>query len=645
MPGRRSGVGSPTPLYFWNKHNTGMSMLHAVKIFGSGGFFLLFCAFVHAQGMLDQPAQELVWESQRNLSESAYDARLEAMKRAGYRLSEVEITGGNQRTYACIWRKNSENRGWEVRTKLNDTEFSTKWAEMKGKGYRLIDQEVYVLHGQTFYAGLWIQNRELLQWVSFRKLSAAEFEEKMTMYRGAYLPVDMDVCEMNGQLWYAAVWVENRDRLEWVEKHAMGKADFTKWSDEYNAKGYRLGNLEVFTRAGRTEYTAVWIKEPNPRGWYTCRDVNDIWFRNHWLRCQDQGYRLEEVEAYETENGPRYAGIWLENNERVHWKYRKAIEEMADAYLKDFPAAGMSVGIAIDGKIRFLRGWGFQDVQAEKEAHANTVYRHASIAKALAGIIAFRLKAKNQLDLSAKTRDYEPRLPAHHTHTVGELLSNRGHVRHYIDHDPASQAGTTKIYPNACEASKLFSADPLVQEPYLYSTHSYTLAAAALEKAAGKLYPKLMEDELTLPLGLPTLRCEDLNNPSAERSKIYRIHGHGFAELTPLSLSWKYAGGGTESSAYDLLRLGIKLLNDEVLSPADRLAMTTPPDDIEPYAYGWGVATHLGEKVFAKSGGQPGARSYIRCYPDKKIVIVLLCNTEGKGLSDLGKAIGALLLR
>jgi CubicO group peptidase (beta-lactamase class C family) len=615
-------------------------------------FFLLLAiiAFfpyqISGQGMLDQPAQDLAWESWRNLSETDYEKKLDGLKAKGLRPTDVEVTGGSSRKYHCIFRKNTDGRGWEVRTKLKDSEFSAKWEEMKNKGYRPIDQEVHTVSGTTYFGAIWIDNKEGLKWASFRKMTSDEFHAKYEEYKGNYMPVDVDAYDLNGQTRYSVIWVENKDNLGWAIKRNIPQADFSAQFDDYSGKGFRLFSVEGYKRGGNQEYATIWVKEAKSRGWYARRDMDDTWFHNYWLKYKDLGYRLEDVEVYEMNGGTRYAGVWLENDERTKWKYRDDVEKLADAYLKKEPTAGMSIAIAVNGKIQFMRGYGFQDLEANKEAHANTVYRHASVAKAITGTVAFRLQAKNKFNISKKTRDYEPQIPAHHKHTIGELLSNRGKVRHYIDNDPAPSAGTQKVYTSALEASKLFSADALVSEDYFYSTHGYTLAAAALEKKIGKSFPKIIEDELTNAFDLNTLRCEELSKSVDDRSKIYSAKaGGGFNKLTHLSLSWKYAGGGMESSAYDLARFGIKLMDGSILSSTNLATMTTKPDNKSNYAFGWDTGTDSGQKVFAKSGGQPGARSYIRCYPDKKIVIVLMCNTSGDGISDLGRDIGAIVIK
>ena len=67
--------------------------------------------------------------------------------------------------------------------------------------------------------------------------------------------------------------------------------------------------------------------------------------------------------------------------------------------------------------------------------------------------------------------------------------------------------------------------------------------------------------------------------------------------------------------------------------------MTTNPDRLANYAYGWDTGTHLGTKVIAKAGKQTGSRTYIRIYPEENLVIVLAANTRGSTPRELAKDI------
>ncbi len=324
------------------------------------------------------------------------------------------------------------------------------------------------------------------------------------------------------------------------------------------------------------------------------------------------------------------------------WAFRKSVRKLIENYLRKEPTAGMSAAIAADGKIRFLRNWGFADIENQVKTDSRTVYRLASISKALTSVMAFKLEQEGLFRVNKPTRSYEPRLPKHHTHTVAQLLANRGKVRHYLPGD-SLVAGTSQVFPTALEAAALFAADPLAGETYLYSTHGYTLAAAAMEAATRRPFPALVEELLGSTNGFNSLKCELQDSAAEFRSKIYRYENGEFMKITPLSLSWKYAGGGMESSAADLVRFGMELIDGKILNKTQLEKMISLPDEAEKYAYGWDIGEDAAGAFFAKSGGQPGSRAYIRCYPDKQIVIVLLCNTSGKNIVRLGEEIAQVL--
>ncbi len=604
---------------------------------------LVLCPLGRAS--LDEPRGSVGWESSRNLSETAYVAKLEQMKTKGYRPVDVEIAGGASRRYSVIWRRNTGKRGWRIHTKLTAAAFSKRWKEYKQKGFRIVDQESYVTGGKRFFAGIWIQNKEKLGWASFRNLTSKQFGDRFKEYSGKkYLPVDVEAYKAGAKFLYSVIWVQNKDRLGWAIKRNLPQAQFKKTFDQMSGKGFRIHRNISYLRGGKREYATIWVKETPRRSWRARRDMNNTGYANMWARYRDAGYRLSGFETYRTSRGTRYAGVWVENSARLKWKHRKAVSGLIDTYLKNQPAAGLSAAVAVNGRIQYLRGSGFADIAGKKQAHSRTVYRLASVSKAMAGVLAFRLREQKKLNLGRKTRGYEPRLPSHHTHTVGQLLSNRGRIRHYKTNDPAPLSGTKKIFTTAYSASRLFSADPLLPPGYKYSTHGYTLASAAMEKAGAGSFCGLFSSQVRSRAGVSSLRCENLNSKVGERSKIYRTSGSSFQQLTPLSLSWKYPGGGMESSAYEMARFGISLLNGRILSAASITTMTKRPDSARNYAYGWDTGSTSGEPYFSKGGSQPGARSHLLFYPGKKIVVVLVSNTVGSGISTLNFDIGKLLL-
>ena len=382
------------------------------------------------------------------------------------------------------------------------------------------------------------------------------------------MPIDVDAYTMDGKLRFSGIWVKQTEAKDWAVRRNLSGDAFGKEFKSYQKKGYRLYDTESYRFKKRQYFAAIWVKDKTSRRWAAYRDLTDDAFHNKWAYFVDRGYRLVDVEAYSTGSKTRYAGIWVQNNELMDWSHRKWVEGIIDSYHKAYPSAGLSVVVAHKGKVVFRQGWGHQ-TRSKKEAHSGTVFRLASISKAVSGILGFRLQKKARLP--------EPQ----NTCLWSRLLTINPHRSRPLQPWPCVITDRRTIKYNVrVKASAIFRNDPLVSDNYLYSTHGYTLVAAAYEAAADKNFCTLVRQYISTPNGLPTLKCENRSAKNSERSTLYsaKSSGTGFNKIKrPENLSWKYAGGGLESSAYDLARLGIALEKGKILSSSEISTMTTRP--------------------------------------------------------------------
>ncbi len=610
--------------------------------------FVLCIAYAptYAQGITDQPIGNHEWASFRGMNQSTYQKRLSEMRRKGMRAVDVEVMGGNTRTYAAVFRHNKDRRLWELKTGLTSDQYNAKWTEMKNKGFRPVDQESHLLRGKRYYGALWIKNSENYKWVSFRNINSSDYGKRFQEYKNkGYMPVDVDAYKVGNEIRYSVIWVENKQRKPWAQYRNLSASQFSARFQEMSKKGYRLLDTESYQNGRSQLYAAIWIKESIK--WKANRDMTAIQFGNRWGAYKDEGYRLEDIEIYSTPRGTRYAGVWIMNEDRYMWSKKDAITREAKKFQKDYPSRGMSIAIAQNGKIKYQRGFGLADQDNGKEVNGHTIYRMASISKAVTGVLAFRLHAQRKFNVYQQTRAYEEELPEHHVHSITQLLSNRGRVRGYKPGRDPLVYGTDRPVANALAGSMLFANDPLVSLPrdssYIYSTHGYTLVAAAMEKRREMSFDEILREEISSRFQLPTLRCENHLDLGPKHTKIYeRLSNGRFGTLRRKSLSWKYAGGGMECSAYDLARFGMQLIDRRILSQEHIDKMLTIPDNDSNYANGWIVGRRKGNDYYSKGGGQPGSRTYIICVPDKRLVVAVMCNTRVDGIHDFGKKLAEL---
>jgi CubicO group peptidase (beta-lactamase class C family) len=580
----------------------------------------------------DQPSTQKSWASIRNMSKTTYEQTLDRYKKAGYRPVDVETDGSK---WAVVFRKNTEKKGWAIHTMLEDSAFSSKWSQYKSSGYRLLDFETYIKSGKRFYGGIWVKNTSGKPWASNRNMTSSQFTEKFNQYRSqGMMPIDFESYTMGSSVRYAAVWAHNTSGVQWTLNRDVSSSSASSLMTQRHRSGYRPLDVEL-TKVGSTmKYGMIFVKDSIKT--YRVTNVNSKDYANAWRKYKDMGFRQADIEVVKTPTlGTRYSGIFLENEKTMtNWSKKNTVDSLIRTYLNNEPAKGLTAAISINGRTYFKRGYGVSN--NSQNAHSGTIYRLASISKAVTGTLGFLAEDKGYLNLNAPIRGYLPGLPSFHNYSTEDLITNRSMVRHYITSDPVSSAGTVA---NAWDATKLFMNSSLVGGNYNYSTHGYTIFAAALEARTNRSFCSNLTTLLTSKHGLKSLKCENRAQSNSSRSDLFSATDSGFSKRTPDSLSWKYAGGGMEAHALDLLKFGNLVYRNRILSASDTAKMTTRPDSAANYAYGWDTGSNDGNKVFAKSGGQRGSRTHLRIYPDNGIVISLMSNTSGDNLPQLARDI------
>ena len=586
------------------------------------------------------------WASVRGYNSRRFSRHFNQKKNQGYRLVDIEVDQVNGRAkYAAVWQTNSDSRGWASRRDLSHQEFSQKWNDYKDKGFRLIDQEVYTVNGQRYYAGVWVENVENLGWASYRNVDSETFSQRFDTYSSqGFRMVDVEAYPTSQGTRYAAVWVKNNDRLGWRVHRGMTSANFSEKFDTYANQGYRLVDIESYRHNNQQRYAGVWVRNTNRRGWKARRGMSSQAFGNYWKTYRDQGYRLTDFEAYATSSGLRYAGVWRQNNQRPSWSARADVDAAVKAHQENFNIPGISVTVMHKGKTVYSRGFGYADIGDKDVAHAGTVYRLASVSKPITAALTMRLDDLGALDITDNTREHVPSLPTFHSHTVEQLMRHRSGIRHYagsqrtnceVPNDPDFSDSSGTQYSTATAATALFRSDALMFSPgtkNCYSTHAYTVLGAALEGATGMSYGDLIEQYLNDGLGLSTLRIENRNQSDSNRATLYRTKtsvNFNNTSVTPDNLSWKYPGGGLEASSADVARFGQAILNDTFLSTAAR-------------------ADSFGNGTYSHNGAQRGAQSVIKLNENEDLVIAILTNqqvnVEGAGPGSLANTIEAIVL-
>ena len=174
----------------------------------------------------------------------------------------------------------------------------------------------------------------------------------------------------------------------------------------------------------------------------------------------------------------------------------KRIDEIVAKAVTEQQIPAISVAIALNGQIQYQRAVGKADLENNVSATPETLFRTGSIAKPMTAVAAMRLFEAGKLDLDAPIQKYCPAFPLKPwTITAREVLGHISGIRHYKE----GEMDNTHHYPKLSDGFAIFANDPLLFEPetnYQYSIYGFSVLGCALEGAAGRSYPEIMQQLL-----------------------------------------------------------------------------------------------------------------------------------------------------
>lgn len=308
-----------------------------------------------------------------------------------------------------------------------------------------------------------------------------------------------------------------------------------------------------------------------------------------------------------------------------------------EALIRQFQAqngiVGMTVAVYSDDKLAYHSEWGFQDREASKPANRNTLIRLASVSKPICAVGLMKQVELGKVNIDVDARPYLPGWPKDKpTITLRQLMSHTSGFRHYVaGKDPDGKTA----YASQTDAARLFMKDDLLHAPgskYQYSTHAFTLVAAAAEKAAGTNYASYMRQNIFKFAGSGQLDCEIKAESKPNRSELYTAKkgAESTREKTREDISWKWGGGGLEATAIGLAKWGNDLMRDRILRRETKEELWKPIKLSNGSTSSYGLGFALGKQgVASHSGAQQGSRTGFYIDYGHKVVVTVLCNTAG----------------
>lgn len=324
-----------------------------------------------------------------------------------------------------------------------------------------------------------------------------------------------------------------------------------------------------------------------------------------------------------------------------------------DAYmnqlLKDWNCPGIGVGIVVNDKLVFARGYGYRDYENKLPFTPKTLFQIASNSKLFTAVAAGMLVEAGDLSWDQPIRQAVPTIQfdndqLNNNVTLRDMLSHRtGVTRH--DLIWFKSPFTRK---ELFEKLKYCEPEQPLREAFLYNNLMFSAVGYIIELKSGKSWEQFVRERLLAPLDMPTtsytvadmLKHPDHGVPFREKRDSFELYKIPYYEDT----EGVAPAGAVISNIEELSHWLSALMNDgkyngrQVL-PASVLKATLQPaiglpntlgeafgfwEVLNPdYGMGRETASYRGHLITFHGGDLPGFHSQVSFLPNEKIGVIV----------------------
>ena len=309
---------------------------------------------------------------------------------------------------------------------------------------------------------------------------------------------------------------------------------------------------------------------------------------------------------------------------------------------------GVSIAILNDGKIAYLKSYGFADKEKGLPLTEDSVMTAASFTKVAFAYLVMQLVDEKTLDLDQPVYKYLPKpLPeyAGYKDLANDQRAERITARMLLSH--------TSGFPNwrASENDRKLKIHFEPGSRYAYSGEGIVLLQLIVETITKRPLVELMKQRVFRPLGMARTSMIWEDRFDSNYANGYDEYGRS---LGPERRKNADAAGSLQTTPRDFARFMLAVTQGELLRNETRELMLSPQIQIYSkhqfptlatdtndanksihlsYGLGWGLYWTPYGKAFFKEGHDEGWRNYAVCFDKSKIAIVIMTNSSnGEGI-------------
>jgi putative ATP-binding cassette transporter len=297
----------------------------------------------------------------------------------------------------------------------------------------------------------------------------------------------------------------------------------------------------------------------------------------------------------------------------------------------------------------WIKGYGYADLETQTPVTADTLFELGSTSKAFTALAALQLEREGKIRLDDPVSRYLPWFYA--TYEGKEFPIT---LRQFLHQTSGIPWRTIDVIPRGSEADALeqtvrrlsgVELDHVPGSRFVYATVNYDVIGLVIEKVSGMGYEDYMRQKIFEPLGLSHTQAgaaQVENHPLMARG--YKISFFQPRAYDAPPYRGNTPAGYIVSSGRDIgrwLHMQMGLDNTPMrplMEKSRQREEGVPPNrqDFSSYAMGW-FAYVDGSGLVDHGGLNPNFTSYIGFYPEDKIGVALLANSNSPYTNAIGR--------
>lgn len=309
---------------------------------------------------------------------------------------------------------------------------------------------------------------------------------------------------------------------------------------------------------------------------------------------------------------------------------------------------GLAVGVIKDGKVIKTKGYGYSNIELNIPVTDKTVFKLGSVSKHMIAVAIMQFIEEGKLHLDDPvTKFFADAPPYWNKITIRHLLN---HTSGIIRESPAFDAMAIQSDSLVIRAAYKDSLVFLTGSKWQYCNVGYFMLADIIRQIDGRSFAAYMK-ELFEKNGLMATRVTSLEDIVYGRAGGYVRRG-GDTVVNALNYVALRPSGAFLSTIGDMMKWELLIQSGKILSWNSWEQMwgdttkTGNSDGGVPvnYGYGWYVSTYKNRKAVYHGGVLPGFRAMYYRFPEEKVGIVVLTNSEPENTAAVAKGVADIVL-